>query len=139
MLLHNEHNGTFKNVAASAGIKGACCLAGVTFVDYDHDGDLDLYVASRSGSLGQHEAGNSRMWRNNGDGTFTDVTEETGLGGNSGANSAIGTDYNNDRAIDLFVASSAPEILENPREGKFKELRLWPDPVRMQPHGSLYS
>ncbi|HEX6820984.1 MAG TPA: FG-GAP-like repeat-containing protein [Candidatus Sulfotelmatobacter sp.] len=130
-LLHNEHNGTFKNVALSAGIKGACCLAGVTFVDYDHDGDLDLHVANRSGSLSQHETGNSRMWRNNGDGTFTDVTEETGLGGNSGANSAIGTDYNNDRAIDLFVTSSAPEILENPREGKFKERRLWPDPVRM--------
>src|SRR5579864_6119957 len=130
-LLHNEHNGTFKNVAESAGIKGACCLAGVTFVDYDHDGDLDLYVANRSGSPSQHETGNSRMWRNNGDGTFTDVTEETGVGGNSGANSAIGTDYNNDRAIDLFVASSAPEILENPREGKFKEGRLWPDPARM--------
>jgi tetratricopeptide (TPR) repeat protein len=135
ILLHNEHNGTFKNVAASAGIKGVCCPAGVTFVDYDHDGDLDLYVASRSGSLSQHETGNSRMWRNNGDGTFTDVTEETGLGGNSRANSAIGTDYNNDRAIDLFVTSSAPEILENPREGKFKERRLWPDPVRMSPTG----
>lgn len=134
-LLHNEHNGTFKNVAGSAGIKGACCLAGVTFVDYDHDGDLDLYVANRSGSLSQHETGNSRMWRNNGDGTFTDVTEETGLGGNSGANSSIGTDYNNDRAIDLVVTSGAPEILENPREGKFKERRLWPEPVRMSPTG----
>ena len=134
-LLHNEHNGTFKNVAVSAGIKGACCRAGVTFVDYDHDGDLDLYVANRSGSLSQHETGNSRMWRNNGDGTFTDVTEETGLGGNSGAHSAIATDYNNDRAIDLFVTSSAPEILENPREGKFKERRLWPDPVGMSPTG----
>jgi tetratricopeptide (TPR) repeat protein len=135
ILLHNEHNGTFKNVAVSSGIKGGCCLAGVTFVDYDHDGDLDLYVASRSGSLSQRETGNSRMWRNNGDGTFTDVTEETGLGGNSGANSAIGTDYNNDRAIDLVVTSSAPEILENPREGKFKERRLWPDQVRNSPTG----
>jgi tetratricopeptide (TPR) repeat protein len=135
MLLHNEHNGTFKNVAASAGIKGVCCPAGVTFVDYDHDGDLDLYVASRSGSLSQHETADSRMWRNNGDGTFNDVTEETGLGGNSGANGAIGTDYNNDRAIDLFVTGSAPEILENPREGKFKERRLWPDPVRNSPTG----
>src|SRR3954447_482888 len=114
MLLHNEHNGAFKNVAATAGIKGVCCPAGVTFVDYDHDGDLDLYVASRSGSVSQHETADSRMWRNNGDGTFNDVTEETGLGGNSGANGAIGTDYNNDRAIDLFVTASAPEILENP-------------------------
>ena len=135
ILFHNEHNGTFKNVAASSGIKGVCCLTGVTFVDYDHDGDLDLYVASHSGSLSQHETGNSRMWRNNGDGTFTDVTDETGLRGNSSANSAIGTDYNNDRAIDLFVTSSAPGILENPREGKFKERRLWPDPARMSPTG----
>src|SRR5437868_2804015 len=135
ILLHNEHNGTFKDVAASAGIKGVCCPAGVTFVDYDHDGDLDLYVASRSGSISQHETGNSRMWRNNGDGTFNDITEERGLSGNFRANGAIGTDYNNDRAVDLLVTSSMPEILENPREGKFKERRLWPDPVRMSPTG----
>ena len=43
------------------------------------------------------------MWRNNGDGTFTDVTDSTGLGGSSRSIAAIGTDYNNDRAVDLLV------------------------------------
>jgi len=139
LLLHNEKNGTFKDVTKAAGIRSGCCIAGLTFIDYDHDGDLDLYLASHSGPTGNAagEAGSGRMWRNNGNGTFTDVTDETGLRGNFGATGAIGTDYNNDRAIDLVVTSSAPEIFENPREGKFREHRLWPDPVRLSTTGVI--
>jgi len=44
MLLHNEKNGTFKDVAAAAGVKSSDANLGLTFVDYDHDGDLDLYA-----------------------------------------------------------------------------------------------
>ena len=66
------------------------------------------------------------MWRNNGDGKFTEVTDQTGLGFGSGYG-AVGTDYNNDRAVDIVVAGSAPGvgspvspvIYSNPREGKF--------------------
>jgi hypothetical protein len=89
------------------------------------------------------------MWRNNGNGTFSDVTDAVGLAGRVRVPSigAVGTDYNNDRAVDIAVGGSdtvitgaeaemnapemkpiqgnAPIIYENPREGKFIERRLW--------------
>jgi len=133
-LLHNEKNGTFKDVTESAGIRGGG--RGLTFIDYDHDGDLDLFVAGGLGSVtppgsglavtrGEQAAG-SVMWRNNGNGTFTDVTENTGLSGPASA--AIGTDFNNDRAIDLVLAGSArgARVLENPREGAFRAADVFP-------------
>jgi tetratricopeptide (TPR) repeat protein len=73
------------------------------------------------------------MWRNNGNGMFTDVTESTGLShrGNGGI-AAVGSDYNNDRAVDIIVDSWAtpegnddPFIFENPREGQFIKRRPW--------------
>ncbi|MGZ7077184.1 MAG: FG-GAP-like repeat-containing protein, partial [Candidatus Angelobacter sp.] len=114
-LLHNEKNGTFKNVASAAGIKGkdtdqVVGIVGMAFIDYDHDGDLDLYGASGPGA--------SATWRNNGDGTFTPV--DIGISLPVSAANAIGSDYNNDRAVDLVVADWAGGTLfQNPREGKF--------------------
>ena len=129
VLLHNEKNGTFKNATVSAGIKNANHLgfvatSGLTFIDYDHDGDLDLYGSS--GILSE-EGPNSKnmsvMWRNNGNGTFTNVTEELGVTTASYASAAIGSDYNNDRAVDLISADwSGGTIFQNPREGKFTAL-----------------
>ena len=84
-LFHNEGNGKFTDVTGKVGIRREAGCVALTFVDYDHDGDLDLYVTS-----GGHEAGakpaHNMMWRNNGNSTFTDVSEETGLGvaGNNG-------------------------------------------------------
>src|SRR5438270_1035952 len=66
------------------------------------------------------------MWRNNGDGTFTNVTEAVGLAGTCATAGSIATDSNNDRAVDLVtVGGKAPTIFENPREGKFKPLNPW--------------
>jgi tetratricopeptide (TPR) repeat protein len=127
-LLHNEKNGTFKDVTQAAGL-GKANGGGLTFIDYDHDGDLDLYVSNPvvflSGPRNSMIArGLNALWRNNGDGTFTVVTGETGL--SSGASiGAVGTDYNNDRAVDLVVTDEGPTIYENPREGKFPARRLW--------------
>jgi tetratricopeptide (TPR) repeat protein len=125
LLLHNQRNGTFKDVAESAGISMAGVL-GLTFVDYDHDGDLDLYGSSAVETIaGSARSGTSVMWRNNSNGTFTDVSDEIGVSTLSGANNAIGTDYNNDRAVDLVVSSwDGGTIFQNPREGKF--LALYP-------------
>jgi hypothetical protein len=139
LLLHNEKNGTFKDVREAAGIKGRGF--GLTFLDYDHDGDLDLYVTEAkfrnlTEVLGSFVAGTNIMWRNNGNGTFTNVTDDLGLAGTGGNVAAVGTDYNNDRAIDLVVTGGSGGdvggvlffhsfIFENPREGKFAAREPW--------------
>jgi tetratricopeptide (TPR) repeat protein len=133
-LLHNEKNGTFKDVANADGIARIGSIS-ATFIDYDHDGDLDLYVVARLRHLTSTKSGgntrveweelpDSGMWRNNGNATFTNVTEDLGLAvGLSTA--AIGTDYNNDRAVDLVVTGVYPTVFENPREGKFPYHQFW--------------
>ncbi len=134
MLLHNEKNGSFKDVTKAAGLKSVGPNIGLTFVDYDHDGDLDLYV-TRTGPAPSRvevplekiedamsaEALGNEMWRNNGNGTFTDVSRETGLSASGFYSAALGTDYNNDRAVDIVIAGyhSTTTIFENPREGAF--------------------
>ncbi len=155
LLLHNEKNGTFKDVTEAAGIKSDGFNAGLTFIDYDHDGDLDLYVTrlandsvvqSCSGPLGQTRCGialmlsdsspANLMWRNNGNGAFTEVTSSTGLAGTRRNIAAVGTDYNNDRAVDLLVSGDEPSIFENPREGMFSRRAPWSDPKPTATSGS---
>jgi tetratricopeptide (TPR) repeat protein len=123
MLLHNEKNGTFRDMAEAAGIQKITGITGLTFLDYDHDGDLDLY-GSRGmvATEGLATRSTSIMWRNNGNGTFTDVTAAIDVSNPFSVN-AIATDYNNDRAVDLVVADRAGgTIFQNPREGKFLAL-----------------
>jgi tetratricopeptide (TPR) repeat protein len=151
LLLHNEKNGTFKNVTESVGIRSGVRDAGLTFVDYDHDGDIDLLMTGNTdkpGSVSRHPTGANAMWRNNGNGTFTDVTTSLALSGNTPNISAVGTDYNNDRAVDIVTTgmgtgpvelkSSAymgTLIYENPREGAFVRREPWSSPVQSQTAG----
>src|SRR6266403_2101369 len=130
LLLHNEKNGTFKDVTEAAGIKADGLNIGGTFIDYDHDGDLDLYIARASfrALAGGEAESEDQVWRNNGNGTFTDVSRETGLSIGGFHAAAVGTDYNNDRAVDLVVTGEAPTIFENPREGKFPARQPWAGP-----------
>jgi Tfp pilus assembly protein PilF len=134
-LLHNEKNGTFKDKAETAGIKSDGFNVGLTFIDYDHDGDIDLYVTRYSRddprvdprhvklTVRRQEGitGSNQMWRNNGDGTFTDVTPSVGLSSTQPSLGAVGTDYNNDRAVDLVVTGlpDTPSVFTNRREGPF--------------------
>ena len=114
-LWHNEHNGTFKNVTEAAGLRLPLKnVASLTWIDYDHDNDTDLYISSADGA--------SVLMRNNGNGTFTDVTTETGMSGDGPRFSAVGSDFNNDRAVDFVVAGKNAQVLLNPREGKFPSL-----------------
>ncbi len=143
LLLHNEKNGSFKDVTEAAGIvnpkgKTSELNLGLTFIDYDHDGDLDLYVthflnvgAPASGRpvvlpSDQLFSGNV-MWRNNGNNSFTSVADAVGLSGTSPSVGAVGTDNNNDRAVDLVVTGwhGGATIFENPREGKFLPEQPW--------------
>src|SRR5438876_1417559 len=123
LLLRNEKNGTFKDVTKAAGITADGFNVGLTFVDYDHDGDIDLYVTRYSKddprvdprkvklTVRRQEGitGSNQMWRNNGDGTFADVTQSVGLSGGQPSLGAVGTDYNNDRAVDLVVTGLPDE------------------------------
>jgi tetratricopeptide (TPR) repeat protein len=124
LLFHNLGHGKFADVTAKSGIVPHNHPSGITFIDYDHDGDLDLLLTGSG--LKPGDAPNV-LWRNNGDGTFTEQTEVTGLGGSGKSAAAILTDYNNDRAVDLAVTGDgqSPLIYVNPREGKFPAVPVY--------------
>jgi len=130
-LLHNDGNGKFHDATGQAGINVTGYPTALTFVDYDHDGDLDLYVLRQDlgiilgGAEASPRSKSNVLFRNNGNGTFTDVSEETGLSAGFGSAGVIASDVNNDRAIDLVLSSSPPTIFMNPREGKFHSVPLW--------------
>ena len=124
LLLRNLGHGQFKDVSVQSGIVARNRPSGITFIDYDHDGDLDLFLTGAPLKPGDES---DVLWRNNGDGTFTEQTAPTGLGGSGTTAAAILTDFNNDRAVDLAVTGDGPSPLlyMNPREGKYPEKPLY--------------
>jgi tetratricopeptide (TPR) repeat protein len=122
-LFHNNGGGKFADVTEKVGIRSQPGCVSPMFVDYDHDGDLDLYLTfSPQGAEGKKAR--NVLWRNNGNSTFTEVSEETGLGVEATGEGVVSADFNNDRAIDLVIAGGTrgAAIYLNPREGKFTEL-----------------
>jgi tetratricopeptide (TPR) repeat protein len=116
-LFHNEAKGKFVDVTEKVGIRREPGCVAATFVDYDHDGDLDLYLTMAPAA--PPEKRTNRLWRNNGNSTFTDVSEASGLGLPATGAGIATTDFNNDRAVD-FVIAGGPDgaaIYLNPREG----------------------
>jgi hypothetical protein len=94
-LFHNNHDGTFTDVAAQAGVTNDRWGYGVTIGDFDNDGWPDIFVANY---------GKNRLYHNNHDGTFTDVAEKAGVTlGNWSAGATWG-DYDGDGRLDLFVS-----------------------------------
>jgi tetratricopeptide (TPR) repeat protein len=143
LLLHNDRGNKFVDVTQSAGLppivigggSSSIALRTPIFIDYDHDGDLDLLVTKTATTVvvtdgetrGAVSATSPVMWRNNGNGTFTNMTKDIGLLEGT-ALSGVGTDYNNDRAVDIVVTGGLkgrPQIYENPREGKFPIRQPW--------------
>jgi tetratricopeptide (TPR) repeat protein len=142
LLFRNLGKGKFQDVTAEAGLIPRNRPSGITFIDYDHDGDLDLFL---TGAALKEGGSPNVLWRNNGNKTFTEWTEPTGLGGTGSTAAAILTDFNNDRAVDIAVTGDgpAPLIYVNPREGKYPTQALDPatltaeDITEIAEHGTL--
>ena len=99
--------------------------SGGGFFDYDGDGDLDIYLvngAIQTGE-GQEQTPHNVLYRNNGDNTFTDVTNEAGVGSRAyGTGAAVG-DYDNDGDIDLYVANfGEDQLYQNNSDGTFTDV-----------------
>ncbi|MEW6747347.1 MAG: CRTAC1 family protein [Planctomycetota bacterium] len=124
VLYRNNGNGTFSDVTAAAGLGDPSFSVSAPWFDYDGDGDLDVYVANyleydegkfrdfypAAGYPGplSYNGQPDHLYRNNGDGTFSDVTKDAGLYfPENRAMSAIATDLNDDGRIDLYVANDA--------------------------------
>jgi hypothetical protein len=151
-LYHNNHDGTFTDVTAKAGVANADRWGtSAAFGDYDNDGNLDLYVANYvdldinnlpkfgDGPFCQYrgipvncgprglKGARDRLYHNNGDGTFTDVTEKLGVDIDKGSYYGLGVlwlDYDKDGCLDLYVANdSSPSLLyHNNCKGGFTEV-----------------
>jgi len=153
VLYHNNGDGTFADVTDKAGVggNGKRWNTGCAFVDYDRDGKLDLFVANyidldlatapvpesgpclykgvmvACGPPGL-KGGKNILFHNNGDGTFTDVSESSGI---LSANGTYGlgvltADFHNDGWPDIYVANdSAPSALyHNKKDGKFEDIAI---------------
>ncbi|MGC2164113.1 MAG: FG-GAP-like repeat-containing protein [Silvibacterium sp.] len=124
ILFHNLGGGRFADVTKAVGIGQLNHPSGLTFIDFDHDGDVDLFITGSSTGHGPNV-----LWRNNGNSTFTEWTGPTGLAGTGSTTAVTLSDINNDRAVDFIVTGSMgpPVIYENQREGAFKAVPLYTD------------
>jgi len=154
VLYRNNGNGTFTDVTEKAGLRQTDVRygSGCTWVDYDRDGRLDLFVATYLNTTleklpkpGQNAdcrwkgvpvncgprglpPGFVRLYHNNGDGTFTDVSQQSGVARASGSYpmTTVAADYDNDGWPDIYVAcDSTPSwLFRNQRDGTFREEAL---------------
>jgi hypothetical protein len=98
-LYRNNHDGTFTDVTEKAGVacgKMGCFGMGAAASDFDGDGWQDLYVTNY---------GRNVLYRNNGNGTFTDITDKAGVAAPNWSTCAVWFDYDSDSKLDLFVSS----------------------------------
>ena len=93
-LFHNNHDGTFTDVAVRAGVTNDRWGFGVAVADYDNDGWPDIYVSNY---------GKNRLYHNNHNGTFTDVAEKAGVTVGGWSTGPTWGDYDGDGRLDLFV------------------------------------
>jgi hypothetical protein len=151
-LFHNNGNGTFSDVTAKAGVAGGklngkkMWSVGAGWFDYNNDGLLDLFVVNycvwevnkdpycrvKEGVRGYchpkyYQPTHNTLYRNNGDGTFTDVSEETGIAKQFGKGMSVTfADYDGDGYLDAFVANDTTQnfLFHNLKGKKFEEVAL---------------
>jgi len=104
-LFHNNHDGTFTDIAQQAGVTNDRWGFGVAVGDYDNDGWPDLYVTN---------FGKNRLYHNNHDGTFTDVAEKAGVALGNWSTGATFGDYDGDGRLDLFVPGYVHYDIDHP-------------------------
>jgi hypothetical protein len=144
-LYRNNGDGTFTDVADIAGVTEPRWSSSCAFADYDRDGNLDLYVVNyivfdidENPWCGLKEKGiraycepdnfpaqSDTLFRNNGDGTFTDVTKSAGIYNTTGKGlGVVWGDYNNDGVPDIYVANDSTEnfFYHNNGDGTFEEV-----------------
>ncbi len=146
VLYHNNGDGTFTDVTKKAGVAGleaGAFHAGAVFLDYDHDGKLDLYVGSyvdlgpkaqrycdiggikSSCAPAVYHGSPNALYHNNGNGTFTNVTASSKVFQPDGKNLSVGAaDWDNQGWQDIFVANDGQPayLYENLHNGKFREM-----------------
>jgi hypothetical protein len=149
-LFHNNRDGTFTDVTAKAGLQGGSLegkkmwSVGAGWVDYNKDGLLDLFVVNYckwevnkdpyctigGGARGYchpryYSPTHNSLFRNNGDGTFTDVSEETGIASQPGKGMSVSfADYDGDGFLDAFVANDTTRnfLFHNKGGKRFEEV-----------------
>lgn len=123
LLYLNQHDGTFREAAKETGLDLVDASSAACFADYDRDGWLDVYIQTNLLDAGAHPIGQrDRLYRNNRDGTFTDVSDRAGIGGETQGHSATWLDFDEDGWPDLYVANdfAVPDFLyRNNRDGTF--------------------
>jgi hypothetical protein len=146
VLYHNNGDGTFADVTEQAGVaRGDRVGAGVCFLDFDGDGQLDLFAANyikfsydrpatryyggylRYPGPQEFEPERDNLFRNNGDGTFADVSVDSGVAAVPGTGmGVVAYDYDNDGDTDVFVVNDlgAKFLFRNNGHGKFEEVGL---------------
>jgi hypothetical protein len=132
-LFHNNRDGTFTDVTAASKIGDDCCTTVASWGDYDNDGLLDLYVGRyldpRTKIPTTFYARNgepNRLYHNNGDGTFTDVTEKAGVGDTGLCLGSVWGDYDDDGYADLYVVNDfgRKTLYHNNRDGTFTDVTV---------------
>jgi tetratricopeptide (TPR) repeat protein len=138
ILLHNDGSGRFSDATRRSALPSYGFLSlSAAFVDFDHDGDLDIVVAGLAdlNAARERAAGGTLIFpddfpgaptelaQNNGNGTFTAVTPKTRIAGVRRAVAIVPTDYDNRRDVDLLIAAyeGAPALFTNLRDGTFRD------------------